>query len=287
MSGNSLFARLKSKKDIPEDFITEAFKSVLESIPLSELNNFFKRLVNNNLQFKNPLISTQFSTSSGRNDLVISDESIFVIFENKWDSPSYIKQLETYDNYLSSMNDDRRKMLIHLTKGYEKIDTTIFKNDFKKISWGQVYCILSEIKESYISVEFVTFLKEEGIAMERVSWELINGAKSVFSLTRIIQRACQELGIKHAWISSSSDNTAQCIKDMVYVYFLLENSKLYFTVNADKPPTESMNVNLWNNYFGKYFDFDEHSYFHKSLEEQIAIMKNFINDIILELNTNK
>lgn len=74
MAKESLFKRLYKKRDILEDFITEAFAGVLTSLG-NDLNLLFNELKFSGIEFKNPSISTQITSSSGRHDLVIEDDA--------------------------------------------------------------------------------------------------------------------------------------------------------------------------------------------------------------------
>jgi hypothetical protein len=82
----SFFNRLYKKRDIQEDFITEGLSGVLMSLPVKIFIELFFKLELGRLPFKNPSFETQkYISSTDRNDLVITDDDIIVIFENKWD----------------------------------------------------------------------------------------------------------------------------------------------------------------------------------------------------------
>ena len=231
MAKESLFKRLYKQKDILENFITEAFAGVLKSLLRNEqLDLFFDELKISGIEFRNPSISTQKRHFSVRNDLVIVDDHLTIIFENKWDSPTDMEQLKKYDEYLTKIEKDQ-KYLIHLTKDYEIIED-IFKTKFCKITWGDIYLDLKKINNSYITQEFLRYLEEERIAMEKVSWEIINGARPIFNLTRIIERASRELNLTHKWESGGSlePYVAQTIEGKLCIYFLIREGKLYFSV---------------------------------------------------------
>lgn len=275
----SIFYSLWKKKDIPEDFRTEILCFVLENLyQRKQLSALCEKLKIPLKKFYNPSITTQITAGSNRFDIFITDIDKIVIFENKWDSKTDINQLIAYDKYLQT-SPLPQKVLIHVTKEYTRL-THPFKSNFYKINWSHIYEALIDISDDLVSQEFLNFLELEGIAMKKVSWEIQNGAKSIYSLTRVIQRACEELGLRHSWKPGSADYTAQCIDDRIYIYFLFNDSKLYFCIYDKNKPSEELTVTLWGDDHGVYFNFDEHYFFHKDLEEQIDSIKSFIKKFL-------
>jgi len=284
MSKDSIFSRLWKTRNICEDFRTESFKYILDTLLLNhELIGFLKNLNIYINKFLIPEIKTQDVTNSGRFDISIKDTKLEIVFENKWSAGTDIKQLKRYDKYLTDLK-IKYKYLVHITKDYSSIQYP-FENSFIKKTWGQIYEYLKDYKNLPIINEFLNFLEEERITMEKVSWEIVNGSKSIYALTRLIGRACDELGIKYEWKSSSSDYTSQIIDGKIYVYFLFESGKLYFCVYGGSKPIEEFNISVWKKNFGTFFDFDNYCFFHKTLEEQVDIIKNYISNLLIKLKT--
>jgi hypothetical protein len=283
----SFFRRLYKKEKVKEDFITEVLAGILTSLKAHSMEKFselFRELNFPPLPFNNPSIETQKISASGRNDLVIRDDNITIIFENKWDSQTYLEQLRRYDNELSK-EDKNFRFLVHLTKDYEEIKEE-FISSFKKINWSDLYKALKSLNliDKYLINQFLFFLEEEGIAMEKISWEIVNGAKSVYNLTRIIYRACQELGVKCIWSPTSADYTSQWIDNRLGAYFLLDKGYLIFTSPNPQPNIPEMNIQWKNNYCIK-FDFDKHFFFHRDLEGQVELIKGFVKDLLSRMET--
>ncbi len=271
----SIFSSLWKTRDIREDFRTEILCWVLRSLnSLSALEDFFKHFGLEVKKFNNPIISTQMMLATNRFDIYIKDSNHIIIFEIKWDSPTNLVQLATYDDYLHK-NEQSFSALLHVTKDYQPVITK-FKSKFIKLTWSQIYDYLSKYDDNEIISEFLYFLENEGIAMRKVTWEIENGSKSIYSLTRIVQRASEELDLRHSWKPGSADYTAQCIDDTIYAYYLFKDSKLYFCVYGKTKPSEELKETVWSDDHGLYFDFDKECFFHKNIEEQVDILKGFI-----------
>jgi hypothetical protein len=174
-----------------------------------------------------------------------------------------------------------------LTKDYEEIDDT-FINIFKKINWSDLYKGLKGLTlNEYLIDQFLLFLRERWVVMEKVSWEIINGAKSIYNLTRIIQKACQELGVKCNWPVPSSDYTSQWIGGKISAFFVHQEATLYFTTPNPIPEMKMEKIPILNNQYGLKFDFDKNFFFHRNLEEQVEIIKNFIKELLSKFSNSQ
>ena len=166
----SIFSLLWKRKDISEDFRTEILCWVLRSLYCHSILADFLKKIGLQVKLDNPDIITQATASPGRFDLVIRDSNNLIIFENKWDSSTDIAQLIKYDNYLNTCS-KKFTALIHVTKDHKAI-TTKFKSKFIKITWSRLYELLFEYNDNEVVQEFLHFLEEEGVAMQKVtmSW---------------------------------------------------------------------------------------------------------------------
>ncbi len=145
MGKESFFGRLYKKKDVEEDFVTEAMAAVLKGLSPKTLTDLFRKLGLEKIEFIAPLIDTQQITDSGRNDLVITDKNIIIFVENKWKSQTDIKQLYRYDEELCKKEKEMR-ILMHITKDFKEINEN-FKNYFIKINWSNLYNALKLLEE--------------------------------------------------------------------------------------------------------------------------------------------
>ena len=138
-------------------------------------------------------------------------------------------------------------------------------------------------KDKYLIEQFLLFLKERGITMEKVTWEIINGSKAIYNLTQLIKSACEKLGVPCVWITSTSSlYTGQWIDNKLGAYFLIDQACLLFTSSKPQPNIPEMNIR-WGNQYAIKFDFDKYYFFHRNLEGQEEIIKEFIKDLLSKI----
>ena len=131
--------------------------------------------------------------------------------------------------------------------------------------------------------EFLKFLSEESVIMGKINWEIINGSKSILNLNNLIIRSCQELGLRCDKSGSTIENTCLKLKTttspFIYIYYIFDRAELFFAVTIPEKKYLELDCKKWYNNLGVVFNFDKYCFFHKSLEEQIYIMKEFITDL--------
>ena len=162
----STFCSLWKCRNIPEDLRTEILCWVLINLDSqSLLDDFFQNLGLSISKLEKPSIFTQHVTGGNRFDIFIKDTNSLIIFENKWNSPTDMGQLQSYDNYLQNIP-KQYKALVHITKDYNPINAT-YKSNFFKLHWSHIYQALSDLADDAITKEFLIFLENEGIAMKK------------------------------------------------------------------------------------------------------------------------
>jgi hypothetical protein len=119
--------------------------------------------------------------------------------------------------------------------------------------------------------------------MKKVSSEIINGSKAIYNLTQIIIKACHELGYECSWIPATGPlYTGQWIAKKLRAYFVIDQSSLLFGSSKTQPNLPEMNIEFHNHYCIK-FDFDKYYFFDKNLEGQVATIKEFIKELLVQM----
>lgn len=183
---SSLFKIVRIQgRSLLEDYTTEIFTKILQNPEI--LKEFIFRFLGIKLSLTNFKVISQKNLGSldahekgSRPDIFIEcigEQKVYVFIENKIDSCEGYNQLKNYAEHLTNMKHTypiAETFLIYLTRDYEpKDENDLFENctenkraQFKQIRWLEVYEFLKHYKQNPIVCEFITFLKENKIAME-------------------------------------------------------------------------------------------------------------------------
>jgi len=219
---NSIFS-LSRIKDEP--YLTQVFSFLLDSD-----RQFCNFLLENIFDLKNTgevlQIIPEATTESGRPDIVIECEKTRIAIEDKIGADFVGDQIKKYK---------RECQYVFLIYKY-LTDPNQAKDATKYFTWHKIYSETKEYIESlpnnygiidrYLLEQFLQFLEETGMAMERVGWEIVNGAKSLLNLFAQITEAFERLKSMgqitdySSWSATSSYNGWQVTigNDALYVY---------------------------------------------------------------------
>ena len=250
-----------------EDYLTESFvlllKNLLEHRPtlgLGLLNNICG--LAGDVQFDHPdliTISTQVIVEQGRPDIEVkSGSEILVYIEIKHDAALSTGQLEKYKRKLDE-SEFGHTVLVLLTRSLASgQETTLARNEYHHVCWYDVHRELAEIRNEgvgkiciFLIDEFLSFLEEKQMSLERVGWEYINGVPSLVALINLLEvailEALPDVKLKKTggweWLGFRLDNTYYCgmrYKEPLIVVF--ENK-----IGID--PTYKHDLDLESDYF--------------------------------------
>jgi len=220
-----------------ENFFTEAFVFLLNHLLENETESG-KRLLNwlcfdgeNHFLDEFPTVSTQFVTDEGRPDVSIKAPGIFVLIEVKKGSGLGDRQLERYRKVLDSSDATIRRLVLLTAFSVGSED-----RPDKDIRWSDVADWLKANPmngsvSQFLVIQFSEFLKEEGMTIERVSWEYMNGVKAHLNLMKMVAKGLEKANIKAAHWRSAWE----------YSGFNLESSQ--FWVGVEYPYYEYLSMN--------------------------------------------
>jgi len=217
-----------------ENYLSESFviliKILLERRPAAGL-----RLLNTicglteEVKFENPdliQLSREVVIDEGRLDIEVrSGSDILVYIEIKHDAPLSEGQLEYYKAQLDK-SEFAHRTLVFLTRSLASgQETTLPKNEYHHICWYDVYGELSAIQSevndetsTFLIDEFLTFLEEKQMSLERVGWEYINGVPSLIALINLLEvailEAAPEVNVRKtggsSWLGFGLDGEYYC-----------------------------------------------------------------------------
>lgn len=252
-----------------ENYLSESFviltKILLERSPAAGL-----RLLNTicglteDVKFENAnliQLSREVVIGRGRVDIEArSGSDILVYIEVKVDAPLDKGQLEYYKAQLDK-SDFAHKALVLLTRSLaSRQETTLPKNAYHHICWYDVYGELSAVKSdvngetsTFLIDEFLTFLEEKQMSLERVGWEYINGVPSLIALIDLLEvailEAAPEVNLRKtggsSWLGFRLDNKYYCgIRYSEPLVVVFENN-----LGTGTDPTYKRDLELEKEYF--------------------------------------
>lgn len=199
MTVDNLYNNLhRSTSGWDEDFLTEALTHLLrylqefEQIACSSiLNRLTDDLVQNlDANLSQISISTQLVTTHGTPDICIKHPTFLVLVEVKVDADFSEGQLAGYREILTESG-SLNVRLITLTRygqagDHPDVDVAVRWNQVA--DWLEQVTLLDKVA-IYLRNQFVGFLKQRGVAMDKVEWDLVPGTRSLLSLLNMILEA--------------------------------------------------------------------------------------------------
>ncbi len=160
-----------------------------------------------------------------------------VFIEGKVESSLQPQQLERYRSELKASGKDETALALltrhplSLYEGRESPDVHI--RWFEVADWLK-NLKLSEPVAAYSANQFVEFLNSRGLTMEKVSWELTNGAPAVYHLLTMLQEVISKAEYQVRINFESKDG---------YIGMFFADSKYWVGFNLNEP-----NKVYWNTY---------------------------------------
>ena len=169
-----------------------------EQIGIYILTNLCGENTSWNSESEEITITTQLSIEGGIPDIVINaGDDKLVLIEVKHDSSLGEGQLESYYTYLDGLL-AKDKQLVLLTRSRHSIqETSLDRSLFHHVCWYEISGWLSEANFDdevvhYLTEQFLDFLKEKGMSMEKITWEYIEGIPAMVNLAIMLERAIAE-----------------------------------------------------------------------------------------------
>lgn len=201
MNGMNIFKTLKRGNQREEEFFSATLAILLEEIP--ELTSFLiKTLLNKKIDVESLEIILEDTISNGRIDIALKCPHLEIYIENKVSSGLGELQLERYHNHLQNIDSETKFIL--LTRDYIEDESIKYVN--KYILWNELYSLIEAFTDSvsdyveagkdkkiYLLEQFLQFLKDEGMSIEKVSWEYSEGVKSFLNLFNMIRSVLGQL----------------------------------------------------------------------------------------------
>lgn len=235
-SGNIFSALAKYNSAEDENYLTEAFAFVLNSLLVRErpialeilthlcvVNNEFSFDVNEGIS-----VSTQVTTKQGTPDIKVSSPAKLIFIEVKDSSPVHPEQLKRYRKELESSSVAATNLIL-LTRFPVDLDEHQRIPD-KHVRWFEVYNWLEKARVQdpisvYLVESFKSFLEVKQMSIQKVGWEYINGVPAFNNLINMIEAAITGAQVPIDWKSAAWDSKG----------FTLGNKEFWCGVHYNNP----------------------------------------------------
>jgi hypothetical protein len=167
----------------------------------------------------------------GRPDILISNSKYFVIIEVKVESGPGWKQLDRYRDILSSRNQSIKCLVLlsrYLIEPAEsrKVDSYVRWHGLARTLWRALEK-MRDTTSLYLTHQFLEFLIERGMVMEKVGWELVRGVQSLVSLIAMLREAKVAAKVRETKAAASGENVGG--------YFYVDDTECWSGIYYAKP----------------------------------------------------
>jgi hypothetical protein len=295
-----LFRYLPTEKSSPlENYLTEIFAYLLKKSEAFK-SNFFGLIgigeAEINTISEND-IQTQVVKKDNTFDILISNDNLEIIIENKVESEFGKGQMEKYRKYLNSI-EKKLTQLVTITKSpeYEGLDYADCK-----ITWYEIYKklledkMISNYEERYIDyfLSLKNFLREKDMGIEKITWEIARGIEAEKNLINQIDLVFNELAgkefkefvrIKASYGAYNRSLSFYFLKQLsnnsleLNFYYILSRVAIFCTTNKKnlKNPAEFPTADWDLNYSEiSRFEITKERFLGLELNEQIEALKSW------------
>jgi len=317
---DSLFSTLSTYKPLEtinpdENFSTELLVYLLKyslennTLLFSSFMNFLGVKVDES-EYERFSIYTQrgFFTEDGKQvfpDIALETEDKLIFIEVKLESGLNYYDVENEENRKEAINQIqlyqtiktlKEKKIYLLTKYFCDLSFEDCSNFKKKLRWQDFYYLIKQYKtqdsvESYLIEEVRKYMEGKNMSIPKVSYEIMNGMESLKNLVAQMESALEGIPYRRSfgyfWIGYYllfNEN------QICWVGTYYDGKKLQFEVINENAinAIESREENefIWEKDRKKYvtdFDFEENHYFCLKAEEQLEILKKWIDSVYKKL----
>lgn len=286
---HNVFAALARYADrAGENYLTEAFAVVLREVaridPVAgaRLASRILGLPDGAVRPDLPVtIGTQEIGEEGRPDLVIRQAGRLVGFvEVKDDADLHAGQLEGYRRDLDRQPEPLRALALLSRSKAVPTTTTLPSGLYERVSWYEVHEWLDELGGpdtplGYLAQGLCAFLKQKGMAMDRVSWEYMRGVPAMMALTQLLEGALPEALPGIPWKRTAGWTWRGLMLGREYGYFT--------GIRYDAPLVLVFEDNKgWKPVYTRALDLERSHFFALPQGEQLEVLVSFLRDCATE-----
>jgi hypothetical protein len=239
---NLLVALHKYAHQQDENFTTESFVHLLRHLQVHDPDMacvLFSVLTDQHLlvtqdDCRTLAITTQQKHEQGVTDIIIRGPDKYVIVEVKIESQPGWKQLDRYNELLGG-RPEKFTFLVLLSRF--PVDPAEVEKTGAHVRWNRVARTLKDGRKTlvhstsmFLVEQFLDFLRERGMAVDKVSWELVRGMESLKSLmSEIYEATATSKDIKKRAVGGNAQSNG--------IGFSIETTVCWAGIYYSKPQT--------------------------------------------------
>lgn len=305
-SNNLLLALHRYASHQDENFTTEAFAHLLRHLrddepasALDVLSVITRSCIDwNDTDCRELVISTQEKIIEGTPDIVLVGPRAKVIVEVKVESEPSPGQLERYREHLGRIPVQRRCLTLLTKKAVDRVEVRGLVDCV--VRWHEIghslNVALQAMKDEtslYLTKQFLGLLAAGGMTMERISWELIQGVRSLSNLLEMLCNSIQQQCTKQKSFAGTTKYAFQyfTVGDTecgAGLYYSRPAAILFEAYNVDRSRAQAVDLGslqerkkdefTWVNEFD--LEREDVHYFALSLASQMDALNEFVEKSI-------
>lgn len=301
----NLFTNLSKGNISKENYLTEALVYLLNHLLKNNkefVSQVLSRICELNFEEGEQIdVSSQIDISIGILDMKIETDTKLIYVENKIDASLGVDQIRKYREHLERRKKEIKKVIL-VSKWETKYDD-LNKPD-KHLRWYEVHKILEQCQkkhqgefslvDQFLIDEFMSYMKEANMTIERVSWEFHNGVKSMLNLIEQIRLSLNNVGCivtdrsagqQYNGFYFKIDKESQ-VKDWIGIFYYdnkneISLDSIVFEVASVKiPATSRLEYPIDKDRFNNpsfLFNFEKNRFFCLSKDEQLETLERFLD----------
>jgi hypothetical protein len=260
-----------------------------------KIREYFLKEINKEDHVDKVIINSQVKVDKGRLDILLTDnKELYFIIENKVGASFRNKQIIDYKSAFP------KAVVLTLTKPSAEFDDNIGNPDrkmywpvFAKFLEDNINCFSAEIRE--IVNEFLKFLKEEKMAINKVGWAMVDGLREKENLLNMVELILESFKAKGELVKKTRKSVGgywdvfnyKVAKSMAEtdIIFIHRDVTLYFRLLDKTGKYKGFESYPFDKRFKivDKFDFRKEHFFPLDASEQEGILSKFIADAIKKI----
>lgn len=227
-----------------------------------------------------PEFITQEKVEDGYPDVTIRfGTDLLAYIEIKHDASLHEGQLEYYKRMLSQSDTDTQSLVLLTRSKQNANETTLSDDEYHHVCWYEVHfwlreCLGVDEVVDYFIRDFLEFLEEKKMSLQKVSWEYENGVNALVDLTTMMEAALSEV---------MPEKRLQKTAGWNWRGFYLDKD-FFFGVRFDSQTTIVFENNIGTNpTFKRDLSFEEEHFFSLSSGAQFESLVKFLNQCKADL----